>query len=498
LQETIDARFANASPQDFLSGKTLFFTPNDLKAPQGFENVWGQLTEQHRPQHKPTRAEKDRFGASSAVVLLADALDKQHMKKIVDMVGFLNAHLGDDSPVLIFVCHDEQQQDEDDFDAIFDPVAKLINWGIDEVILSQESGIRLAWEVHNRCQVQAKLTDKLVRQHQTNCITQERAESRKEALEEAVHDILWDYLRVRIETGVPQVDWDIEPGVPSQIGDFQVGGFLGEGTSGSEHKILRSNGEASGSVLKVTSKSRIEDMHGLQCLAEQVQVMQTLTELCPHPNITKLYDIFHSTSHLLFEIEDGGPRDLYRHFIHCEQKKLKMTNDHAQAILYQLASGICHLHTIANVVHLDLKPENIIVSATNRDITIKISDFDTARIEPDVPAVGVVGTFPFSAPEVLSQSSYDPYAADVWSVGVVTLEVPRTARIRHFFSQSEAVGNLLTGSMRLELAPMISDNFLGWLQRIFQVEAEERIQSRELFDDLQASLKDQSGKFVLP
>lgn len=97
----------------------------------------------------------------------------------------------------------------------------------------------------------------------------------------------------------------------------------------------------------------------------------------------------------------------------------------ATAILSQCMSALCHLHLGPKVVHRDMKPENIIISENPDSICIKLADFDTARFaEPGKTLCrGVVGTFPFMAPEVIRVRKYDPFPADIWSMGMVFLEV---------------------------------------------------------------------------
>ncbi|GMT14624.1 hypothetical protein PFISCL1PPCAC_5921, partial [Pristionchus fissidentatus] len=64
----------------------------------------------------------------------------------------------------------------------------------------------------------------------------------------------------------------------------------------------------------------------------------------------------------------------------------------------------------------DLKLENIIIFSPT---TVKIADFGFARRMDNDLSVTYCGSKSYSAPEILSGQPYNPYKADVWSMGVI-------------------------------------------------------------------------------
>ena len=71
------------------------------------------------------------------------------------------------------------------------------------------------------------------------------------------------------------------------------------------------------------------------------------------------------------------------------------------------------------VVHCDVKPENVLVSA--RGALVKLCDFGYSKHIDDSRPKTKVGTPGYTAPEVVraaASSTYDGPAADVWSAGV--------------------------------------------------------------------------------
>jgi serine/threonine protein kinase len=90
-------------------------------------------------------------------------------------------------------------------------------------------------------------------------------------------------------------------------------------------------------------------------------------------------------------------------------------------VLYQIADGLDYVHS-KNLVHCDIKPENILVSMTGE---IKLSDFGSSRKTTNgtfIPSGSVGGTRPWMAPEVWptdSNMNKVSAKADVFSFGIV-------------------------------------------------------------------------------
>lgn len=83
----------------------------------------------------------------------------------------------------------------------------------------------------------------------------------------------------------------------------------------------------------------------------------------------------------------------------------------------QIIEGVQYMHEKL-VMHLDMKPENILC-VTRTGNRIKLIDFGLARrYDPARTLQVMFGTPDFAAPEVLSYERVTP-AADMWSVGVI-------------------------------------------------------------------------------
>jgi len=488
-QEWLNIRFASTRPEDFCSG-VRFYTAVLLEPPAGLESIWGgTITDQHRAGEEASREERQAIGDASAVLLLANIHDEEQMKRVISMGEFIHDNFREAAPLLVFVPHTVRPElrKPTDLDDLLGLFMDVLNHVVDEAITDEPDGMKLALEVQCKVLVQASLLRKFSDESRTD--DNEDAIKRVEFLEDVIHDTVWDYLRVRLHTHIPVMDCNIAPDIPSQIEDYTLGSYLGKGSFGSVYKLQHADGEPSGFVVKAVPKKGMTDLPSLYNLKRQIEVMQILSDDWPHPNITKLQDIYHSETHLLLLLEDCGPVDLYKFYVQCERRQLPLSLPKTQAIIRQLIAAICHMHTKPKVVHGDLKPENIIINEARSTALVKIADFDTARVDPQIPCYGIVGTFPFSAPEMVLAGEYDPYAADVWSLGLVMVELvcfPKVlekalqlisgsdehtkrerqqirrqnmSTVHHFFSHPEAVGCLLQENMRHDLHDLTSRSF---------------------------------------
>ncbi|KAK2088753.1 Serine/threonine-protein kinase D2 [Saguinus oedipus] len=85
---------------------------------------------------------------------------------------------------------------------------------------------------------------------------------------------------------------------------------------------------------------------------------------------------------------------------------------------HQILVALRHLH-FKNIVHCDLKPENVLLASADPFPQVKLCDFGFARIIGEKSfRRSVVGTPAYLAPEVLLNQGYNR-SLDMWSVGVI-------------------------------------------------------------------------------
>ncbi|CAF0802139.1 unnamed protein product [Rotaria sordida] len=163
----------------------------------------------------------------------------------------------------------------------------------------------------------------------------------------------------------------------------------------------------------VRKKKCVAGRRGLK-REEILREADILSELAPHRNIITLHDIFENKHEIILVLELVGGGELF-HYI---AEKDTLSEEEAAKFILQILEGVHHMHE-KNIVHLDLKPENVMLLEKNKT-QIKIIDFGISRkLQPNEPTKETFGTPEFVAPEVIA---FEPVtlATDMWSIGVIT------------------------------------------------------------------------------
>ncbi|CCD27017.1 serine/threonine protein kinase KIN1 NDAI_0J01250 [Naumovozyma dairenensis CBS 421] len=138
----------------------------------------------------------------------------------------------------------------------------------------------------------------------------------------------------------------------------------------------------------------------------------SLGQILYHPHICRLFEMYTLSNHfyMLFEYVSGG--QLLDYII--QHGSLK--ESHARNFARQILSALKYLHA-NNIVHRDLKIENIMISSNGN---IKIIDFGLSNLyDKSKKLKTYCGSLYFAAPELLRANPYIGPEIDVWSFGVV-------------------------------------------------------------------------------
>lgn len=144
---------------------------------------------------------------------------------------------------------------------------------------------------------------------------------------------------------------------------------------------------------------------------DEINVLQGLN----HPNIIGFYDYFESRDkfYLVFELATGG--ELFDRLF----ERGKFSEKDAVIIIRSILKGLKYLHS-QNIVHRDMKPENLLFKTADSDADLVICDFGIARNSSDTSSTldNVCGSPGYVAPEVLNHKDYGT-PIDMWAVGVI-------------------------------------------------------------------------------
>uniref|UniRef100_UPI00358F981D serine/threonine-protein kinase D3-like isoform X2 n=1 Tax=Myxine glutinosa TaxID=7769 RepID=UPI00358F981D len=163
-------------------------------------------------------------------------------------------------------------------------------------------------------------------------------------------------------------------------------------------------------AIKVIDKLRFPTKQENQ-LRNEVSILQNLH----HQGVVNLECMF-ETPEKVFVVMEKLHGDMLEMILSSESGRLpeRIT----KFIIAQILIALQHLH-FKNIVHCDLKPENVLLASPDPFPQVKLCDFGYARIIGEKSfRRSLVGTPAYLAPEVLCNKGYNR-SLDMWSVGVV-------------------------------------------------------------------------------
>lgn len=192
------------------------------------------------------------------------------------------------------------------------------------------------------------------------------------------------------------------------IGEYSVGKQIG---SGSFSVVWHARHRVHGTevAIKEIAISRLNKKLQESLLSE-IFILKQIN----HRNIIRLHDIIEVPGkiHLVLEYCRGG--DLFMYV----QRHGRVPEATAKHFMQQLAAGLKVLRE-NNLIHRDLKPQNLLLSTNDNNSVLKIADFGFARsLQPRGLAETLCGSPLYMAPEIMQLQKYDA-KADLWSVGAI-------------------------------------------------------------------------------
>jgi serine/threonine protein kinase len=210
--------------------------------------------------------------------------------------------------------------------------------------------------------------------------------------------------------------------------------------TGQFFQVFRAQLSSTGELYAV--KKSLNLLKGKKDREGYLREVNLLHMLGPHNNIIKHYRAWQEEAHFFIQME------------YC----VSNLSDYAQQILpsinnvnerdyiianwaIELSRALHHVHK-SGLLHLDIKPENVLVSVTG---TLKLGDFGQAKLKKDV-SDGSEGDSVYMAPELLQQNlgSLVSSATDIFSLGLLLFELctntvlPKEGLIWHQLRQGEA------------------------------------------------------------
>jgi serine/threonine protein kinase len=223
-----------------------------------------------------------------------------------------------------------------------------------------------------------------------------------------------------------------------------------------------------------------------ECFKREMRALQHISQFGGHPNICSLHDYYEDDAayYVVLDYVRGGEMfdNLIRNGAYSEADAARLTRE--------IASALAFLHGIG-VVHSDLKPENIMLSAENvADSAVKLVDFGSSDI-PGGEKPHASFTPAYASPEAFHRDkiSAEP-AMDMWALGII-LYIMLVGR-HPYILQGQATDTELEERIRTNENPPpirnspitahLSESAIDLLERLIERDPEKRLTAGEMLE----------------
>ena len=250
--------------------------------------------------------------------------------------------------------------------------------------------------------------------------------------------------------------------IPTKIKNYQI----------EKELFLTSNGvmcSATNINIKEKVLIKIIDKENFQHNSDEISLVNNeiyILRIINHKHCIKLYEIIESPSFIFLIFEYCFCYTLSDYLI----MKKKLTEDESLNLFKQIISALIYLHDM-KIGHLNLVPENILIDSSNN---IKIFDFKYSTFYNNNEKIKLtqLGDQNYLCPEIWSDKTCYPEAADVWSSGVLLYfllvgQLPFKG-INNYDLQKKIMG------AEFPLPSNISKNLQDLFKNIFEPKIEER------------------------
>merc|ERR1712179_277683 len=158
---------------------------------------------------------------------------------------------------------------------------------------------------------------------------------------------------------------------------------------------------------KVIAKDAIDDWQLYEGNITEAEILKRIS----HKNIVQVHDVYQNSDYYQIVMQRCQGITLYNLI---EINKF-IEEDSARVLYRQVLEGVEYLHK-NNIVHNDIKDENIIVT---EDLVVTIIDFGSATVDHGEIARTYCGSEPYTSPEVALGGRYYRVSQEIWSLGVL-------------------------------------------------------------------------------
>ena len=199
-------------------------------------------------------------------------------------------------------------------------------------------------------------------------------------------------------------------GAVEKLGGYEIVRLLGEGGMGMVYEAIQ-EGLQRRVALKVLTERLTKDTTFLDRFKREAQAAAALN----HPNIVQVFEIGEHEGTHFFSMEYAEGEDRHEKL----RRGGRVSSHEALDIVKQTAAALKYAHEEHHIIHRDVKPDNIILTANGK---VKLVDLGLARKTDTntrfTQTNAGMGTPHYMAPEQTQNAHYVDHRADIYSLGI--------------------------------------------------------------------------------
>ena len=265
--------------------------------------------------------------------------------------------------------------------------------------------------------------------------------------------------------------------VGTKLSDFDIEKKLGQGHFGSVCLVkskktnkLYALKEIRGEIFNDNQRKEVE---------REIKLLEDLN----HPHIIKYFTSFRENGnfYIVTEYINGGSLENLADRVHKEGKLL--TEKIIWDFLIQTLSGLVYLHENKQIIHRDIKPDNLLL---DKDHDLKISDFGVSAVNRSDADESVkchntcIGPIQFMAPEMFFEKEYS-FKNDIYMLGITFFNV-MSGKMPEIKRENENGANIIRLKNVENLIPdYYSESLKNFILKLLTIDADKRPSAKAAF-----------------
>ena len=264
--------------------------------------------------------------------------------------------------------------------------------------------------------------------------------------------------------------------VGNKLSDFTIEKQLGKGDLSTVYLVQSKITNKAYAMKEIKSDRYSNDSQRLE-VQKEIKLLENLD----HPHIITYFSSFNENGnfYIITEYLNGGS---LQYVLNTSKEKGRLINEEKLwDVLVQVLNGLTYLHYNKNIIHRDIKPDNILF---DKDGNIKITDFGISAVNKDDADESIkchktqIGSAQFMSPEMAQGSGYD-YKSDIYMLGIMLYNLMSGELPQKNIIQNNNVYVALNQNSKLP--DYYSKDLKDFVKKLLNVDPNERPSSKEAY-----------------